>query len=100
MLNAVRAAVVGNVVGIGYCVLFNNGAVDIGSVNDRDVYLRNRGVVGKGTTSPFASEKADSTEAEAIVDSAVIADVVAPISIMETVLSTFESPVGRGPQGT
>jgi hypothetical protein len=100
MLNAVGAAVVSNVVGIGYGVLFHNRTVDVGGVNDVHIYLRNRGVVGEGSTSPLAAEEADSPEAESVVDSSVVADVVAPVAIMESVLSPFESPVGRCPQGT
>jgi hypothetical protein len=97
MLNAVRAAVVGYVVGIGNCVLFHNRTVDVGGVNDVHIYLRNRGVVGEGSTPPFAAKEADSPETEAVVDAAVIADVVAPVAIMEAVLPPFKSPVGRGP---
>jgi len=99
MLNTVRAAVVCYVVGIGYCVLPHDRTVDIGGVDHRHVYLCNGGVVGEGSTPPLATEEADSSEAEAVVAAGGVADVVAPISIMETVLFPFESPVGRGPQG-
>lgn len=47
MLNAVRAAVVRYVAGIGYGVLFHNGAVDVGGVNDVHIYPCNCCVVGE-----------------------------------------------------
>jgi hypothetical protein len=98
MLNAMWAAVVCDTVGIDNRVLFHDGAIDISGVNDVHIYMRNSGVVGKGPTPPFAADEADSPETEAVVDAAIVADVVAPIAFVETIMFPFESPVGWGPQ--
>jgi hypothetical protein len=99
MPDSARAAAVSYVPGIGYDVLSHNGAVDVGGVDDRYVYARNRRVVCERAASPLAAGKADSAEAEAVVDAAVVAYVITPISIMETIVTAVESPVGRGPEG-
>jgi len=56
-------------------------------------------VVVEGVTTPVSTLVSESAVAEAIVDSAVEADIVAPISVVEAVAATGESPISRGPQG-
>jgi len=98
VLNSARPAVVRYVIGIGHDVLLHNRLVYIGGMDDSHIHLRDRGVVGKVVATPLAAGKADSAEAEAVVDATVVAYVPAPIPIVESILSPCESPVGRRPQ--
>jgi hypothetical protein len=98
VVNPVRTAVVSNVIGIEHSFLLNNGPVDIGVVDDGDVYLGDGGVIGKHAASPFAAGKTDSSKSESVIDAAVVADFISPVAVVEAVDSVCPSPVGRGPE--
>jgi len=70
----------------------------IGVVNNRCVHARDGCVVGEVPTLPCASVVPASAVAEAVVDAAVKADLLTPISTVKTVESTFKSPIRRGPE--
>jgi len=72
--------------------------IHIGIVNDRPVYAYDSSVIREVTTAPFAAGKADAHISEPVVNTTVVADVRAPITCVEEIVSAFKSPVGRGPQ--
>jgi hypothetical protein len=98
VLNAAGTAVVGYVMGVGNDASVDNRPVNIGGVNDGPIHVDDRGVVGKGAAAPLAASKADASVAAAIVDAAVVADVAAPIALMEAVVAVGPVPVVGRPQ--
>lgn len=98
MVNSVRTTVIGNVIRIQNRVLLHNCPVHIRVVDDRDIYLRDRGVIGEHAAPPLAADKADATKSESVIDAAVVADFVSPVAIVETVNAIGPTPVGRCPQ--
>jgi hypothetical protein len=60
--------------------------------------MQNRSVVEEASATPVAAGEADAHVAKAIVHTAVVANVRAPVAIMEDVRAAFISPVRRGPQ--
>jgi hypothetical protein len=98
MLDAARAAC------ISYAAIIDDGRVPhdclvhIGVVNDGPIHAHHSSVVREAVSAPLAAGKADAHVTEAIVDTAVIADVLAPVAVMEEVMSAFKAPVGGRPE--
>jgi hypothetical protein len=78
-------------------VVDRDGAV-ISIVNDGRVHACDSGVVGEVSALPGSAFISSSAVAEAVVDSAVEAYLLAPIAIVETIKSAFIAPIGRSPQ--
>ena len=98
VLNAARAAVVGHMIGVGDDPGLHDCRVDVGGVDDGLIHMHDGGVVGERTPAPLAPGKADAAVAEAVVHAPVVANVRAPIAIMEPVMAALPAPIGRGPQ--
>jgi hypothetical protein len=98
MLNAARASAIGNVVIVDDCRVVDDGGVDIDIGDDGLIHVDDRGVIGKGVSTPFAACKADAHVAEAIIHAAVVADVGAPVTIVKSIVAAFPAPVGGRPQ--
>lgn len=94
--NALRAAVVADAILNDGPVDDDIALVDIGDVDAADVV--NGAVVGELIAVPVAALVADADIAKAVIDSAVEADVTAPVSAMETVAVVDEAPVSRRPK--
>lgn len=71
-------------------------AVDV--VHDCDVDVVDRTVVVKMAALPVAALVADTHVAEAVVDSAVVADVRTPVASVKSVMVMPVAPVARGPE--
>jgi hypothetical protein len=98
VLNAVRTAVVRHVIGVGHDAPLHNRPVNVGGVNDGLIHMHHRGVVSKVPAPPLAAGKADAPVAGAVVHAAVVANVVAPVAVMEPVPAAGPPPVRRRPQ--
>ncbi len=72
--------------------------INIGVVNDCVIHSPNRSVTEKPATLPSAAAEPGAEITEAIVDSAVKADVRPPITTVPTVVSTFKTPITWRPQ--
>ena len=64
-------------------IVVDDGFIDIRVVDDRGVHPDHCGVVSKIMASPLAAGKADAHVAEAVIHAAVVADVIAPVAIVE-----------------
>jgi hypothetical protein len=100
MLHPARSAIVGHVTGVGHNATLDYRAVNIGGVDDGLIHMHDRGVIGKRSTAPLAAGKSDATVAEAVVHTAVVADMGAPIAVIKAVMAIGPAPVGRRPQCT
>jgi hypothetical protein len=89
-LNAALAAVERHVILVHDHGLF----VDGGHIG----YVGHGAVVVERPAAPFSATKADAAVAEAVVHSAVEADVRAPITAVPSIHAVGESPVAGGPQ--
>src|SRR5579863_744519 len=98
MLDSAGSAVVGNVGVVHDGVVMDDGLVHVGVVDDGRVHVNDCGVIGELAAAPLAAGKADAHVAEAIVDTAVEADVRSPVAFVEEELAAFPTPPGRGPQ--
>ena len=98
VLNAVRTPVVGHMAGIGNDVPLHDRPVNVGGVDDVLIHMHDGGVIGKGAAAPLAAGKTDAPIAVAVVHAAVVADVVAPIAVIEAIVAVGPAPVGRRPQ--
>ena len=97
--NATRAAFVGHPPVIVDRPLVHYGLVDVGVVNDGPVHVHHRGVVRELAAAPLATHKADPHIPEAVVDTTVVAHVVAPVPGMKYIKVAVPAPVGRRPEG-
>jgi hypothetical protein len=79
---------------------FHAPAVLKNSVDASAVHMHDRSVVEEVVAAPLATGKADAEVAEAVVHAAVVANVLAPVAIMENILAARPSPVGRRPERT
>jgi hypothetical protein len=98
VLNAAGTAVVGHVMGIGDDAPLDNRPVNVSGVNDGPIHMDDRRVVCKGAAAPLAAGKADAAITVAVVHAAIVADVAAPIALMEAVMAVGPIPVVRRPQ--
>ena len=92
--SAVVADTVLNAASVGYVVVDHVAAVDVSCEAD----VGDGAVVVEVVAVPVAAEVADTDVAEAVVNTAVVADVRAPVAAVEAVASAVETPVGRGPK--
>jgi hypothetical protein len=79
-------------------VALHNRAVDIGGMNKFFVYMHHSRVIREDSALPHAAGKADAHVSKAVVHAAVVANVLAPIAIVEHELAAGPAPVARGPQ--
>ena len=89
--DASRAVVAGTV---------HRGIVDAAviHVNVGDVHTVDRTVIVEAISAPVAALIAHPAVAEAIVDAAVVADILAPETVVEAIHACGESPISRRPQ--
>lgn len=79
-------------------VLADHGAIDVGGVYVRFIHTHNGGVVFEVTLMPAASDKTNAHVSEPIVDTAVVANLTAPITRMENIKALLPPPIRRRPQ--
>ena len=80
MPDAARAACVGYVAIVDDSGVMDDGLIHIGVVDDSPIHSNYGCVVGEVATAPLTTGEADAHVAEAIVDAAVVADVLSPIA--------------------
>ena len=93
-MSAVEAHAVDGLAAVGDVVVDDGVVVDVGDMAD----VSNGAVVVEVVAVPIATEEADADVAEAIVDTAVEADVRTPVAGMEAVAAAVVTPVGRRPE--
>jgi hypothetical protein len=79
-------------------VVVDDGLVDVGVADDGPIYPHHGGVIGKLAAAPLAADKADAHVAKAVIHTAIVADVVAPVAVMEYIKSVGPAPVTWRPQ--
>ena len=92
-----RTAIIGNVVVVDDGVILYNRPVNVSGVDDVFVHTHHRGVIGKGAAAPFAARETDPPVAEAVVHTAIVANVLAPIAVMKPIPAVVPAPVGGCP---
>ncbi len=88
----VEAGVVADVVDVD--------VLHVGVVDDGAVHVHDRGVVGEVTALPTTAEEADATVTEAVVNTAVEADMRTPVAAVEDEGAPAPAPVAGGPEQT
>src|SRR5690349_14752977 len=78
--------------------ILDHRTINISVVNDRLIHSPNRSVTEKPAALPSATAEPGAEITEAIVDSAVKADVRPPITRVPTVVPTFKTPITWRPQ--
>lgn len=73
-------------------------AINIGVVNDPDVYIVYRAVVIKVVAVPSAADVAAAIVAKAIIDPAIKSDRRPPITGNKNIRAVFPSPIARRPE--
>jgi hypothetical protein len=97
VLNSAGTAVVSDMMRVGYDAGFDDCTVYIGGVNICLIHANHRRVIRKRVAAPFAACEPDATESEAVVHAAVVAHVLAPVTVMKSVLAAVPAPVRRCP---
>jgi len=69
-------------------------------MNDRGVYVHDRGVVKEVASSPVSALKASAHVAESIKNATVEADLFSPVASVPEVNSVAPSPISRSPKET
>jgi hypothetical protein len=100
MVNAAGPSAIGNVAIVDDCGVVDDCRVDVGVADDGLIHVHDRGVIGKVVSAPLAAGKTDAHVTKAIIHAAVVADVRAPIALVESVVAAFPAPVGGRPQRT
>jgi hypothetical protein len=95
-VNAASAAVITNVVGRGE--VFNRVAVNV--VNNVDIYVGYRRVIGEGTAIPVTTVIPLSGISKTIIHAAIKADMRSPVSVIQAIASVVKAPVRRRPQSS
>jgi hypothetical protein len=98
VLNAMRTAVIGDAVVVGDGVILDNCPVIVSVVDCGFIDACDRGVIAEVVALPIAAGVADAPVAVAVVHAAIVADVAAPVAVMEPVVAAVPSPVGRRPE--
>jgi hypothetical protein len=83
---------------IGDRSLANDGFIHVSIMNYGRVHTHHCGVVSKATTTPLAAHEADAHVAETIVHAAVVADMGAPITVVENIVPAIITPVRGRPK--
>src|ERR1700757_4440263 len=78
--------------------ILNHCAVNVGVVNNGVIHMPNGSITEKSVAFPSASDKTGSEITEPIVNTAIEADVTAPVAGMPTIVSPFKPPVTGGPK--
>jgi hypothetical protein len=81
---------------VGDYVVIDDGPVSV--VNDGRIHLRDGRIVREASAPPLASEKPNSTIAEAVVNATVEADGRSPVAGIKGVNSVHEAPPRRCPE--
>ena len=79
-------------------VFVDHSAIDERVVNDRGVYVDDRGVVGETPAAPFTAHETHAAIAESVIHAAVETDVRAPVAGMPAVNAAGEAPVTGSPE--
>src|ERR1700683_1665915 len=79
-------------------VFVDHSAIDERVVNDRGVYVDDRGVVGETPAAPFTAHETHAAIAESVIHAAVETDVWSPVAGMPAVNDAGEAPVTRRPE--
>jgi hypothetical protein len=95
-----RTSVVRNVVGVGHRISLNHRPINEGGVNDCGIHVDHCGVIRKVPATPLAARKSDTKVAAAVIDSAVIADLAAPVAIVKAIVAVVKAPVAGRPKST
>lgn len=77
-------------------VASHRAAIDV--VHQGDVHVVDRAVVVEMAAAPVTALVAVSYVAKAVVDAAIVADVLAPVAWVKSVYVIPEAPVARGPE--
>jgi hypothetical protein len=83
---------------VGHVVHDNGAVVDVGDVGVIAVDVGDSTVVLEVVALPVTAVEAGADVTEAVVDTAVVADVRAPVADMEAVAPEGEAPIGRRPE--
>jgi hypothetical protein len=94
-LNASTAAVVADA---GYIVVHNYGAVDVGIVNDRCVYIDHGGVIAEHASGPASAVEANAAVSEPVVHAAIEANLRPPIPGVPCVDTIRPAPITGRPE--
>jgi len=78
------------------CVIDDRVVIDV--VHDRDIYVVDRAVVVEVPAAPVAALVAVACVAKAVIDAAVVADVLAPVATVEPVRVIPVAPVAGRPK--
>src|SRR5579863_453532 len=79
-------------------VVHDDGAVDVGVVDDSFVHVNDSGVVCEHAAAPFSADEADAAVAEAVVNATIEADVRSPIAGVPCINAAAPTPVTRSPE--
>jgi hypothetical protein len=94
-LNAARTAVEA---GVAVVVVHDHRAIHIHVAVEAAADVQHGAVIREVPAIPASAHEAHSAKPEAVVDSAIEADVRAPVACVESIHSTRKAPIGRGPQ--
>lgn len=100
MANSIRSTIKRNAPFVPDRVLANYCLVNVRVVNDRRVHTHNCGVIGESSTAPLAPGKSDTHVAIAVIDAAVVPDLIAPVAVMKAIVAAFPAPPRRSPEGS
>ena len=92
--NATRSAVETHMIVV--CVVDDGVVIDV--VHDRDIHVVDRAVVVEVSAAPVAALVAVAGVTKAVVDAAIVADVLAPVATVEPVRVIPIAPVAGGPK--
>lgn len=95
--DSVRPSIEGNATLVWNGVVAHDVAVFIGVADSVSIDVHHGGIIGKPAIAPFPADESDSHIAIAVVDSAVISNLVAPIALMKDVAAIIPAPPGWSP---
>ena len=100
VMNAARTAAEGNVAVSGHKTTLDNCMIFIHmpAPSSAHAHMHHGRVVGEDAAPPEAAGKADAAVPKAVIHAAVVADVRAPVAIIEPVMATEPAPVAGSPQ--
>lgn len=90
--------VIGNVTVTLNRILAHDAVVPVGVADDGWIYAHHCCVVCKSSAAPLSADKANSHISVAVVDSAVVSDLIPPVTVMEPVVTVVPAPPRRSPK--
>jgi len=97
MMNAARTAAEGHVAIPSDEASLHRAAILV-DVTAAEAYVHDRSVIGKESTAPHATGKANAAVTKAVIHAAVKAHVRTPVTMMKDIRAVLPSPVLRRPQ--